>query len=87
MIAFGGKREKGARKEKNASIPVFEAAGAVVVTVRGVCGDPREMNVRKTVVKKKATTMMTLGGRMLWRSALKIPRLARNQLCGCKRQA
>lgn len=64
MIAFGGKREKGARKEKNACMPVF-GADVVFVIVRGWCEDRRERNVKKTVVTKKATAMTTLGGRIV----------------------
>jgi hypothetical protein len=33
MTAFGGKREKGARKAKNACRPVFGAADAVAAMV------------------------------------------------------
>tara|TARA_R110002060_G_scaffold48927_3_gene59889 strand:+ start:1390 stop:1500 length:111 start_codon:yes stop_codon:yes gene_type:complete len=35
MMAFGGKRENGARKAKNDRIPVFGVAGEVVVIVCG----------------------------------------------------
>jgi hypothetical protein len=65
ITAFGGKREKGARKAKNAWIPVFGVTGAVVVIVCGGCEDRKERNVKNTVVRKKATAMMILGGRML----------------------
>ena len=64
IIALGGKREKGARKEKKASMPVF-GAGVVVVIVCGGWEDRKERNVKKTVVTKKATAMTTLGGRMM----------------------
>lgn len=64
IIAFGGKREKGARKVKKASMPVF-GAGVVVVIVCGGWEDRKERNVKKTVVTKKATAMTTLGGRMM----------------------
>ena len=66
MMAFGGKREKGARNEKNDRMPAFGAAGAEVVIVRGGCEDRKERNVKKTVVTKKATAMMILGGRMMY---------------------
>jgi hypothetical protein len=64
MIAFGGKRLKGAWKEKYAFMPVFGAA-VVFVMVCGRCEDRRERYVRQNVVKKKATAMTTLGGRMV----------------------
>lgn len=64
MIAFGGKREKGARNEKKDCMPVFDA-GVVVVVVRRGCEDRKERKVKKTVVTKKATAMRILGGRMM----------------------
>lgn len=65
MIAFGGKRENGARKEKNACMPVF-GAGVAVDIVCFEWEDRKERNVRKTAVTRKATAMRTLGGRMMY---------------------
>jgi hypothetical protein len=48
-------------------MPVFGAVGAAVVMVWGGWEDRRERNVKNTVVTKKATAMMILGGRMVWR--------------------
>ena len=64
MIAFGGKREKGAWNEKKDFMPVFDA-GVVVVAVWRGCEDRKEREVKKTVVTKKATAMRILGGRMM----------------------
>jgi hypothetical protein len=65
IIAFGGKREKGARKEKRAWMPVFGAAGEVVAVEWEECEDRRERKVKNTEVTKKATMITILGGRML----------------------
>lgn len=62
MIAFGGKREKGARNEKNELKPL---AGAVVVADRDKCEDRRERNVRKTAAMKKETAITARGSRMV----------------------
>ena len=64
MIALGGKSENGARNENNDCIPVFGA----VVEAATFCGegeDRRDKNVRKKVVRRKATIITILGGRMM----------------------
>lgn len=65
IAALGGKREKGALKEKKdcsafRGLPVEEEASWPG------CDDRRERKVKSTVVRKNATTMITLGGRMMW---------------------
>lgn len=85
MIAFGGKREKGTRKEKKDIKPAF-GAGDVVVIECGGWEDRRERNVKRTVVAKKATTMTTLGGRMMRRRFGICRRRGMNQLCSCNTQ-
>lgn len=65
MTAFGGKREKGVRKEKKLCMPVF---GVVVEELTIVCGcweDLKDKTVRKTAVAAKAVIMTILGGRMM----------------------
>jgi hypothetical protein len=47
MMAFGGKREKGARKAKNDLIPVFGVDDELVV-VRDWWEDGRERKVKNT---------------------------------------
>ena len=68
MIAFGGKREKGVRKDRKLRTPVRVADGSDADSM--ICGgfDERiEYNVRNTVVRKNTTAIMTLGGRMMRR--------------------
>jgi hypothetical protein len=65
MIAFGGKRENGALKEKNAWMPLFCGFVEAAVIVCGGWEDLRDRYVKKTVVTKNTPAMMTLGGRMM----------------------
>jgi hypothetical protein len=60
-------------------MPVFGAAGEEVVIVCGGCEDRKERNVKKTVVTKKATAMIILGGRMMVEVS-KIPQKTRSAL-------
>jgi hypothetical protein len=64
MIAFGGKREKGARNEKKESKPLLsleDEDGAV----RDECEDRRETNVRNAAATKNETAMKARGSRMM----------------------
>lgn len=63
-MAFGGKREKGARKEKNDCRRVL-CAGDATVAFFGGWEDRRERNVRNRTVMKKATIMTARGDRMM----------------------
>lgn len=64
MMAFGGKREKGARKAKNDLIPVFGVDDELVV-VRDWWEDGRERKVKNTAATKKKTTITARGSRMM----------------------
>lgn len=64
-MAFGGKRENGAWKEKKACIAVLGFAGGEFAIVCGVFEARKERNVKKTIVREKAVAMIILGGRMM----------------------
>lgn len=65
MIAFGGKRENGARKVKNESRPLFGVEPEFVAVLRDECDDRREKNVRNTAAIKNETAITARGSRMV----------------------
>ena len=80
-MALGGKREKGARNEKNDRMPVL-GTDEVAILCDG-CADLRERKVNKTEVRKNATAMIIRGNRMmmmlrLWSAVHRRTRSARS---------
>lgn len=83
MIAFGGKSEKGARKEKSADMPVLGEVVDELSIIGGVFSDRRETMVRKRAVTVKTAAMMILGGRMMLLAVGGIAAPGTNQLLSC----
>lgn len=82
-MAFGGKREKGARKEKRADMPVLGDTVDVLSIIGGVFSDRRERMVRNRAVTVKTAAMMILGGRMMVLAVGGIAAPGTNQLLSC----
>jgi hypothetical protein len=85
MIALGGKREKGAVKEKSELKPLFFAEGEVV-TVRDECEDRRERNVRNTAAMKNETAITTRGSRMMSMNSRTCRRRISSPAAACRRR-
>ena len=64
IIALGGKKEKGARNEKNDLMPVFGSV-AIEIFRGGRTEDLKEIKDNTKAATQNAATMMSLGYRMV----------------------
>lgn len=65
MIAFGGKSEKGVLTDRNENRFALGTGSDVAIVCSWEWEDRRDIKVRKTVVTRKAQTMISRGGRMV----------------------